>query len=89
MDESQMIVYPAKNEKHKVTVFTDIDCPYCVKLHRDMKDYNVEILIDGPEVPIMDGSAMPFVNTIEHIGTLEIRDKRKAIWGMNHRRPRR
>jgi thiol:disulfide interchange protein DsbC len=42
MDESQMIVFPAKNEKHKVTVFTDIDCPYCVKLHRDMKDYNSE-----------------------------------------------
>ncbi len=42
MDESQMIVYPAKNEIAKVTVFTDIDCPYCVKLHREMKDYNNE-----------------------------------------------
>ena len=42
MDESQMIVYPAKNEKYKVTVFTDIDCPYCVKLHRDMDQYNAE-----------------------------------------------
>lgn len=42
MDESQMIVYPAKNEKAKVTVFTDIDCPYCVKLHREMSDYNAE-----------------------------------------------
>ncbi len=40
MDESKMIVFPAKNEKHKVTVFTDIDCPYCVKLHRDMQKYN-------------------------------------------------
>lgn len=42
MDQSQMIVYPAKNEKSKVTVFTDIDCPYCVKLHREMADYNAE-----------------------------------------------
>ncbi len=42
MDESQMIVYPAKDEKAKVTVFTDIDCPYCVKLHREMSDYNAE-----------------------------------------------
>ncbi len=42
MDESQMIVYPAENEKAKVTVFTDIDCPYCVKLHREMADYNAE-----------------------------------------------
>ncbi len=42
MDESKMIVYPAENEKSKVTVFTDIDCPYCVKLHREMADYNAE-----------------------------------------------
>ncbi len=42
MDESQMIVYPAKNEIAKVTVFTDIDCPYCVKLHREMADYNAQ-----------------------------------------------
>ncbi|MFK5894443.1 MAG: DsbC family protein [Pseudomonadota bacterium] len=40
MGEANMIVYPAKNEKYKVTVFTDIDCPYCVKLHREMSDYN-------------------------------------------------
>ncbi len=38
--EENMLVYPAKNEKYKVTVFTDIDCPYCVKLHHEMKDYN-------------------------------------------------
>ena len=42
IDENTMIVYPAKNEKAKVTVFTDIDCPYCVKLHREMADYNAE-----------------------------------------------
>jgi len=40
MGEESMIVYPAKNEKHKVTVFTDIDCPYCVKLHREMDKYH-------------------------------------------------
>ena len=42
MDESKMIAYPAKDEKTKVIVFTDIDCPYCVKLHREMADYNAE-----------------------------------------------
>jgi thiol:disulfide interchange protein DsbC len=41
MDESLMIVYPAKDEKAKVTVFTDIDCPYCVKLHREMALYGL------------------------------------------------
>lgn len=35
-----MIVYPAKNEKYSITVFTDINCGYCRKLHREMSDYN-------------------------------------------------
>jgi len=35
-----MIVYPAKNEKHVVTVFTDITCGYCRKMHEQMADYN-------------------------------------------------
>lgn len=35
-----MIVFPAKNEKHVITVFTDITCGYCTKLHKEMKDYN-------------------------------------------------
>ncbi len=35
-----MIVYPAKNEKHVVTVFTDITCSYCRKMHEQMADYN-------------------------------------------------
>ncbi len=38
--ESEMIVYAPKNPKHTVTVFTDIDCPYCRKLHRRMSEYN-------------------------------------------------
>ncbi|UGA55243.1 thioredoxin fold domain-containing protein [Vibrio sp. VB16] len=35
-----MIVYPAENEKYVITVFTDTTCGYCVRLHRQMKDYN-------------------------------------------------
>lgn len=35
-----MIVYPAKNEKHVITVFTDITCGYCRKMHEQMDDYN-------------------------------------------------
>ncbi|CNI07370.1 bifunctional protein-disulfide isomerase/oxidoreductase DsbC [Yersinia pekkanenii] len=36
----EMIVYQAPQEKHVVTVFTDITCGYCHKLHEQMKDYN-------------------------------------------------
>ena len=38
--KSEMIVYPAKNEKHVVTVFFDITCHYCHKLHEQLKEYN-------------------------------------------------
>ena len=35
-----MIVFPAENEKHVVTVFTDITCGYCRKMHEQIEDYN-------------------------------------------------
>jgi len=35
-----MVVFPAKNEKHVITVFTDITCGYCRKLHNQMDEYN-------------------------------------------------
>lgn len=38
--QDQMIVYKAPVEKHVVTVFTDISCSYCHKLHKQMKEYN-------------------------------------------------
>jgi thiol:disulfide interchange protein DsbC len=41
VDESSMIVYKAKGkEKHVITVFTDIDCVYCRKLHKGMDEIN-------------------------------------------------
>lgn len=36
----QRIIYPAKNEKYAVTVFTDIDCGYCRRMHQEMAEYN-------------------------------------------------
>ncbi|WP_439242044.1 bifunctional protein-disulfide isomerase/oxidoreductase DsbC [Lonepinella sp. BR2474] len=38
--KQDMIIYPAKNEKHVVTVFMDISCYYCHKLHEQIKAYN-------------------------------------------------
>jgi len=40
LDESDLIIYEPKNTQHKLTVFTDIDCGYCRKLHRQMDKYN-------------------------------------------------
>lgn len=36
----EMIVYPADDEKYVVTVFTDITCGYCVRLHSQLEQYN-------------------------------------------------
>ncbi|WP_373778865.1 bifunctional protein-disulfide isomerase/oxidoreductase DsbC [Glaesserella sp.] len=38
--KGEMIVYPAKNERHVVTVFMDITCHYCNLLHKKIKEYN-------------------------------------------------
>ncbi len=40
MGESTMIVFAPKKVKHTVSVFTDIDCGYCRKLHNEMDKYN-------------------------------------------------
>ena len=38
--ENQMVIFGPRNAKHTVTVFTDIDCGYCRKLHGEMTRYN-------------------------------------------------
>lgn len=38
--EKDMIVFAPKEVKHTITVFTDIDCGYCRKLHSEMAEYN-------------------------------------------------
>ncbi|MDH5516771.1 MAG: DsbC family protein [Gammaproteobacteria bacterium] len=37
--EKNTLVYKAKKQKHFITVFTDIDCPYCRKLHDEVEQY--------------------------------------------------
>ena len=41
LDKDSMIVFPVKDgkPKHKLTVFTDIDCGYCRKLHEQIPGY--------------------------------------------------
>ncbi len=43
INEATMIIFePEGKAKHSLTVFTDIDCGYCRKLHREMDDYLAE-----------------------------------------------
>lgn len=39
-EENMFVFAPGKMAKHTITVFTDIDCGYCRKLHREIKSYN-------------------------------------------------
>lgn len=60
--EDRMIIFPAKEPRHTITVFTDIDCGYCRKLHNEMDKYNangitVRYLLyprSGPNSPSFD-----------------------------------
>jgi len=38
--ESQMLIFGPQSPKYTVTVFTDVDCPYCRKLHSQIAEYN-------------------------------------------------
>lgn len=40
LKSDQMVTFAAEDEQYRVMVFTDIDCPYCRKLHREMQAYN-------------------------------------------------
>ncbi len=38
--DSQRVNYYPDNMQYQVTVFTDLDCPYCRQLHQQMDQYN-------------------------------------------------
>ncbi len=40
VDESEMIIFGPEKPRHTITVFTDIDCGYCRRLHQDLPELN-------------------------------------------------
>jgi len=40
LGEDKMIIFPAEKPRHTISVFTDIDCGYCRKLHSEIGKYN-------------------------------------------------
>lgn len=40
VSERDVVAFGPVDAKYTVDVFTDIDCPYCVRLHQQMADYN-------------------------------------------------
>jgi thiol:disulfide interchange protein DsbC len=69
--KSKRIVFAPKDPKYTVTVFTDIDCGYCRKLHQDIAKYNEQgISIEylwfprsGPGTPSFDKAVSVWCST--------------------------
>lgn len=40
LGEDKMLVIGPKNPKHTLTVFTDVDCPYCARFHKEVPALN-------------------------------------------------
>lgn len=40
VDEKDMIIFSPEKVKYTITVFTDVDCAYCRKLHLEMDELN-------------------------------------------------
>ncbi|WP_424405509.1 bifunctional protein-disulfide isomerase/oxidoreductase DsbC [Pasteurella sp. PK-2025] len=38
--KNEMVIYPAKEEKHVISVFMDSTCHYCKVLHKQIQEYN-------------------------------------------------
>ncbi|CAN5234261.1 DsbC family protein [soil metagenome] len=59
VDEDSMIIFSPEKPEHTITVFTDVDCGYCRKLHQEMAELNEQGLRvrylffprSGPQTP--------------------------------------
>ena len=40
ISDNDKIIFKAQEEKYVINVFTDVDCPYCAKLHANMSQMN-------------------------------------------------
>ena len=60
IQESELITFKSNNEKHSLTIFTDVDCGYCRKLHKQIKEYNnFCLLYTSPSPRDVRSSRMP------------------------------
>ena len=40
LNKNDLIRYPAQNEKHEISIFTDVDCHFCRKIHTEIPKLN-------------------------------------------------
>lgn len=84
INEDELIVFKAKDEKQAIYVFTDIDCGYCQKLHRDIDVLNnLGITVKYLAFPRTD-EYTPAWNKISEVWCAD--DKLKAMTDAKERR---
>lgn len=74
MDPATMIVFKPEQPKYQITVFTDVDCGYCRKLHREIDTYlkeGIEIRYmafprSGPKTPSWDKAVAVWCDKDQH-----------------------
>ncbi|MAD88178.1 MAG: hypothetical protein CMK64_00620 [Pseudoalteromonas sp.] len=61
----KLLTYSAKEQQHRITIFTDIDCPFCRKLHTQIKDLNQQgVTIDYVMIPRGQVGSKAFTKTV-------------------------
>jgi len=61
--EQDRIIFAPPNPKHTITVFTDIECGYCRRMHQQIADYNkLGIAVEYVAFPRMGPASKDFVD---------------------------
>ena len=76
--EDSMIVYKAPNEKHSITVFTDISCGYCRKLHRELDDL-LETGFRGREVRLVEDMIVDLDKIEDDTDVMQVAVRRELL----------
>jgi thiol:disulfide interchange protein DsbC len=85
IDEESMIIFAAKKPEYIITVFTDVDCSYCRKLHADINKLNdLGITVRYLAFP-RTGPHSPTADKMNKIWCMK--DKRKAFNNANEDKP--
>ncbi len=79
ISEEDFIVYQDENSLHHVTVFTDVNCPICRRMHNQMEDYQMfDIAIRYAAFPNIG-------NAMEQMHGVWCSEDRKAAMGQAKR----
>ncbi len=79
------IVFAAANPKHTITVFTDIECGYCRKMHQDIPELNkLGVTVEYLAFPRMGMGSQDFTDMIS---VWCAADRRKALTSAKQGQP--